>query len=135
MFIVRLLFILSLLHWFYLTDIFQRRPLHRRYLRLYKDYKFLFINIAIALSFLFCKGLFIPRGQVSISTLPMVFIILDRLLIKSSIIQNGQPFLFLQKGDSASIKGATSDYIYSFILLAGSLGLGLLSDYLWTTYY
>ena len=133
MFATRMLSVLSLVHLLYLMDVIQRRPLHRRYLKLYRDWKFFRINIAIAFAFILIKAFLIPAGQVSLCTAPMVFILLSRLLIKHSILRNGKPFIFLHRGDL--VKGSTADHVYSFLLLAGSLVLGILCDYLWTTYY
>ena len=133
MLIAQVLSVISLVHLMYLMDVIQRRPLRRRYLRLYRDWNFFRINIAVAFALILIKAILIPAGQVSLCTAPMVFIMLNRLLIKHSIIRNGKPFLFLQRGDL--VKGTTADHVYSFLLLAGSLGLGILFDYLWTTYY
>ena len=92
-------FILTFIYWVYLIDPFCSRPLKRNYLKLYKERRFLVVCLLSAMVFPMAKLFYTTSDRIiAFSTVPLLFIIVDLLLIKVSIFHLGRPFRFIQRG-------------------------------------
>lgn len=121
---------LPLIYWLYLIDPFTRRPLKRNYLRLYKDSKYLTINLILSAALITLKIYIIRDGEnksVIDSSLPLLFILTSLLLIKVSVYKQNRYFKFVQRGDL--IKWNSLDMLFTCILFLIPFIVSIYLDY------
>ena len=109
--------LLPLLYWVYLIDPFTSKIPKRNYLRLYRDKKYLFINLGISLLFIVVGLNMRLRGdielQISVFT-PLLFILISLFLNKYMLKSKGRDFKFILRGDMEELWSI--DMLFSLIL-------------------
>ncbi|MBB5623514.1 hypothetical protein HDE69_004600 [Pedobacter cryoconitis] len=111
-------FVLGSAYWIYLIDPFCSRPLKRNYLRLYKETKFLCFSLLLSVILLISGCILTATyALIPFSILPILFIVIDLLLIKVSILHLGRPFIFIHRGDLVKVSLANRLYSAALILL------------------
>lgn len=125
-------FIIHLLpfaQYFYLMDIFEQEIQKRNYLKLYKNRKYLLIQLLIALTVI---AIILPlqfddkNQNIYLSTLGLYFIVFAFILNKLSIKIQHRPFSFYLRGDN--VKWISYDMLFTYLHFILSWSLAILSE-------